>query len=175
MPGITEEEKIIVSFFFTLINLWSPLTIRDKTALPSPWAPVQIIITWLSGYLPIALAGIIVSLLGYAPATVYLSQVANYPNPFNAAKGEKTRIEYVLTEDSNVTIRIYNLVGDLVWMKENANGKGSLDGYRNEEFWDGRNDAGMIVANGIYLCLISASPTQGGEERKISRLIGVVK
>ncbi|HCJ66500.1 MAG TPA: hypothetical protein DHV62_04045, partial [Elusimicrobia bacterium] len=122
--------------------------------------------------------GIIISLLGYAPVVAYLSQVANYPNPFNPTKGEKkTRIEYYLTEDSNVTIRIYNLVGDLVWTKENAAGVGTPEGYRNIEFWDGKNDAGMIVANGVYLCLITARPADsaGGEERKISRLIGVVK
>ncbi len=116
------------------------------------------------------------SLLGYSPAPVYLSEVKNYPNPFTPGGGRKTRIEYYLPEESIVTIRIYNLVGDLVWVKENAQGKGASGGP-NVEFWDGKNDSGMIVANGAYLCAIFARPAKsaGGEERKMLRLIAVIK
>jgi uncharacterized Zn ribbon protein len=39
--------------------------------------------------------------------TSNLEQITNYPNPFN----EYTNFEYLLNEDANVTLKIYNLLG----------------------------------------------------------------
>jgi len=106
-----------------------------------------------------------------------LSGINIFPNPFAAGK-EEIRIKYVLKEDSNIKIFIYTLLGDLVrkWKFSpgiTSKSKGQYEGYTNEIKWDGRNGDGHIVANGMYLCIISAK-SDSGKEREI-KYIGVVK
>ncbi|MCH7549036.1 MAG: T9SS type A sorting domain-containing protein, partial [Candidatus Krumholzibacteriota bacterium] len=66
----------------------------------------------------------------------------NYPNPFNPV----TTIEYSLGERSHVTLRIYNVAGQLV--------RTLIDDVRvaalHTATWDGQNDAGQGVASGVY-------------------------
>lgn len=101
-----------------------------------------------------------------------LSSVVNYPNPFNPKK-QNTRIKYVLAENANVTLSIYTLIGDLVWVKEiksgTEGGLGQPTGYTNEVLWDGSNSSGVTVATGMYLLEIKAG------SNKYVRKIGVVK
>ena len=112
-----------------------------------------------------------------------LSGVFNFPNPFNpkssSSDENKTTIVYVLTENSKVTINIYNCVGDLVRKLEYesgaSGGTGVSGGYTNRVTWDGRNGDGMVVANGIYIAQIIAEPASGGDTVKEIRKIAVVK
>jgi len=82
-----------------------------------------------------------------------LTDVTNYPNPFNPNK-QATKIRYRLGASADsVKIRIYDVVGSLV--KEISNcptaGEGSSvwDKYHDVD-WDGRNGRGGLVVNGIY-------------------------
>ncbi|MBM3242478.1 T9SS type A sorting domain-containing protein [Candidatus Poribacteria bacterium] len=71
----------------------------------------------------------------------------NYPNPFNP----ETWIPYYLVEDASVTLRIYNLRGELVRPFEL--GKKRAGAYLNRDkavYWDGRDNLGQPVASGIY-------------------------
>jgi hypothetical protein len=83
----------------------------------------------------------------------------NYPNPFRAGS-ESTRIAYYMTEDASVSIRIYDLMGNLVWSKDIEAGEprasGTQPGTWCEVSWDGRNDKGQLVRNGVYLCRVKA-------------------
>lgn len=112
-----------------------------------------------------------------APAST-LTGTVNYPNPF-AAGTESTTIAYTLTKDSEVTIRIFNLIGDLVRKLEFAagseGGKGAENGYTNRISWNGRNADGMIVANGTYICRIIAEASDGSGTFKEIRKIAVIK
>ncbi|MBN2072185.1 MAG: hypothetical protein JW814_12085 [Candidatus Krumholzibacteriota bacterium] len=85
--------------------------------------------------------------------------VHNYPNPFRAGS-ETTRITYYLVNDSNVSIKIFDLMGILVWKKDisagDPGGTGSEGGTLWEEEWDGRNGRGELVRNGVYICKIQA-------------------
>jgi beta-glucanase (GH16 family) len=70
----------------------------------------------------------------------------NYPNPFPS----NTRIKYQLENDSNVTIKIYNVASQLVrTLESGAKSAGVI-----EESWDGKNDAGENVASGVYFIVI---------------------
>jgi hypothetical protein len=113
-----------------------------------------------------------VTLIGASTPVSKLSGVVNYPNPFCAGQ-EETRVRYILTEDSDVSIHVYTLTGNLVWEMTlpagKEGGKGQPTGYTNEILWDGRNNAGMTVANGMYLMEIKA-----GSARQI-RKIGIIK
>ncbi|MDI6704535.1 MAG: peptidoglycan DD-metalloendopeptidase family protein, partial [bacterium] len=73
-----------------------------------------------------------------------LEDVVVYPNPFKPSKGH-TEIRFErLTE--NVTIRIYNIAGELVRMEENI-----ITGFFD---WDAKNDYGKNVASGVYIYVI---------------------
>jgi hypothetical protein len=80
---------------------------------------------------------------------------ATYPNPFGRVPNELATIRFSLRETSDVQIRIYTLVGELVkseWDQQLSGlARGLYDGYIR---WDGRNDRGYRVLNGVYLCTI---------------------
>ena len=80
------------------------------------------------------------------PANYLLGQ--NYPNPFNP----ETVIAYQLSGVSNVTLEIYNLLGEKIATLVNA--RQSAGAYR--VVWNGRNHAGRAVAAGIYLYRLRA-------------------
>ena len=74
------------------------------------------------------------------PSGYSISQ--NSPNPFNP----DTKIAYGLPAATKVSIRIYNVMGQLV--------KSLVDEYQPagtyEAIWNGTNDSGEKVASGIY-------------------------
>ena len=77
----------------------------------------------------------------------------NYPNPFNP----ETWIPYQLKVDSDVTICIYNVRGELV-QKLNVGHKppGFYLGTEKAAYWDGKNATGERVASGVYFYTIQA-------------------
>ncbi|MCK4548872.1 MAG: T9SS type A sorting domain-containing protein, partial [Candidatus Krumholzibacteria bacterium] len=85
--------------------------------------------------------------------------VHNYPNPFRAGS-EVTKIAYLLTQDSSVSIKIYDYTGVLVWTKDipagGPGGSGEPGGTWWEADWDGRNGNGEVVRNGVYICKVTA-------------------
>ena len=71
----------------------------------------------------------------------------NYPNPFNP----ETWLPYKLSQQSHVSIRIYDATGILV--KELNLGIMPAGDYSSQGFaayWDGRNANGEQVASGVY-------------------------
>jgi hypothetical protein len=74
------------------------------------------------------------------PAAYHLGQ--NHPNPFNPS----TAIAFDMKQKDLVTIKIYNVAGQLVRTLVNeVKDKGS-----HTVAWDGTNDVGNTVASGIY-------------------------
>ncbi len=74
------------------------------------------------------------------PATLELGN--NYPNPFNPS----TTIEYAVPQSENVTINIYNMVGQRI--KTLVNGFHSPGRYKT--VWRGDDNQGNRVGSGIY-------------------------
>ena len=71
----------------------------------------------------------------------------NFPNPFNP----ETWIPYQLSEDSPVSISIYDTTGKLI--RTFPLGYQSAGFYHSRGravYWDGRNETGESVASGIY-------------------------
>ncbi|MBA7510467.1 hypothetical protein ES705_02451 [subsurface metagenome] len=81
------------------------------------------------------------------------AKVRNQPNPFQAGKDE-TYIVYSLKQPSNVTITIYDLLGQEVWRKSYEAGENGGKEENNSVPWDGRNLSGEVVGNGGYICRI---------------------
>ena len=71
----------------------------------------------------------------------------NYPNPFNP----ETWIPYQLSEDSPVSVSIYDTTGRLVrTLSLGHQVAGFYNSRERAAYWDGRNALGERVASGIY-------------------------
>ena len=71
----------------------------------------------------------------------------NYPNPFNP----ETWIPYQLSEDSTVSVSIYDTTGQLVrTLPLGFQSAGFYNSRERAAYWDGRNALGERVASGIY-------------------------
>lgn len=97
---------------------------------------------------------------------VYRSQIDStnhyaYPSPFSPYTTERggTTIHYMLDNPANVTIKIFDFNIDLVkTVIDNQNRDG--DREYDSDIWDGKNDAGDYVANGVYFYNIKLSTGQ---------------
>lgn len=72
----------------------------------------------------------------------------NYPNPFNP----ETVIRYHLPSASQVELAIYNILGQKVRTLVNS----TLKPGAHKISWNGRNDAGVAVASGVYIYRLQA-------------------
>jgi hypothetical protein len=98
-----------------------------------------------------------------------------YPNPFGKNQ-EYANFRFILESGGDVEIRIFTLVGELVWTKiiqgESAN---IHDGAWDAKYrWDGRNDRGYQVLNGVYLCVIRLKENNG-ETKTYTKKIAYIK
>ena len=84
---------------------------------------------------------------GYGIAQDF-SPPQNYPNPFNPT----TEINYGLAENTHVTLRIYNIKGQLV---KTLVDEDKSSGYY-KTYWDGVDESGKEVASSIYFYRIQA-------------------
>jgi GH18 family chitinase len=72
----------------------------------------------------------------------------NYPNPVTAG----TYVEYALPKDAVVKLKIYDITGRTIKTLIANNQKCGM--YR--VFWDGQDNTGQKVSNGIYFCRMEA-------------------
>jgi C1A family cysteine protease len=72
----------------------------------------------------------------------------NVPNPFNAG----TEIRYRLPHEEQVSLRIYNTLGQEVRVLAD----GVLPAGDHAVSWDGRNGSGIPAASGLYFCRLQA-------------------
>ena len=77
------------------------------------------------------------------------------PNPFNPLKGP-ILIKYALTANANVSIYFFDVTGNLICRKSYPSGTNGGQQGDNRVYWDGMNDYGEMVANGVYLFRIAA-------------------
>ncbi len=85
--------------------------------------------------------------------------VGNYPNPFNP----KTSIRYEIPSAGRVDLRVYDVSGRLV--RTLLDGTPTLGGVHEIE-WDGTDDRGNGVADGVYFARLST-----GSERSTAKMV----
>ena len=91
----------------------------------------------------------------------------NYPNPFNPS----TMISFRLPEASRVTVTVYSVTGQRV--RELVNGE--MAAGVQTVFWDSRDQAGEVVAAGIYLYRLVVTGANGQAVFMQTRRMAFVK
>ena len=87
------------------------------------------------------------------------SLAQNFPNPFNPS----TRIQFATPVKGHVSLKIYNVAGQLVKTLQN----GVMDAGSHELTWDGSNNLGSNVASGVYVYKINA----GDDYEKMKKMV----
>jgi photosystem II stability/assembly factor-like uncharacterized protein len=72
-----------------------------------------------------------------------MSLSPNYPNPFNST----TRIDYYLPKPGIVSLKIFNIQGQLVRTLVNK----SIASGHYSTIWDGQSNTGSLVSSGMYI------------------------
>ena len=75
--------------------------------------------------------------------------IQNSPNPFNT----ETQIDYILLEDDNISVEVYDIRGELVrrlFEGQQHAGKYSLS-------WNGKSDQGIEINSGVYFIRLHSS------------------
>jgi hypothetical protein len=94
-----------------------------------------------------------------------LTEVMNHPNPFT----DLTSFYYYLSQDADrVQIKIFTLAGRLIKQIPFAS---SRRGFNFSSTWDGRDQEGDRVANGVYIYKVTAEGVVDGE-RKTKEYLG---
>ena len=93
-------------------------------------------------------------------AVIYSNLNRSYPNPFLAA----ATIEYQLPRAGLVSLKVYNISGQLV--------KTLVDGERKAGYysavWNGRNGSGQGVSSGVYIVRLSSG--DGTITKKLAKI-----
>ncbi|MBD3384626.1 hypothetical protein GF407_06830 [candidate division KSB1 bacterium] len=82
------------------------------------------------------------------------AQISNhyfYPNPINFSQGMGT-IHFELSASGNITVKLYDAASDLVTTLMDS--QFQMGGQQVELSWNGLNDQGDLVANGVYFYVI---------------------
>jgi hypothetical protein len=111
-----------------------------------------------------AVSRILLRVTAHDPLPVTYALDQNYPNPFNSA----TRIRVALPRESEVRLKVYNLLGQEVVTLVDEKCRA---GYHMFE-WNGANARGNSVGSGIYFFRLEANGSDGSfvRVRKMSIL-----
>ena len=71
----------------------------------------------------------------------------NYPNPFNRS----TKIDYTLPYNSNVELKIFNFLGEQIYLKSKISQTKGIHSF----YWDGLTTEGEELTSGVYIYQIS--------------------
>ena len=91
------------------------------------------------------------------------SNFFNFPNPFGSRTRPITSFHYYLKKDSDIIVRIYTLLGELVWSRRysaiDAQGSAGIhDGFQQQTVvWDGTNSKKQYVLNGVYVAVLKTN------------------
>jgi hypothetical protein len=94
----------------------------------------------------------------------------NFPNPFQPETGS-TRFTYWLAQNATVNLRIFSMTGTPV--RRLITNESRNAGLNTSDTWDGRNDSGRMVLNGVYLSVLEVDVA--GAKSTVKRFVAVVK
>lgn len=92
---------------------------------------------------------------GSSDSPLLMARAQYGPNPFNPNKGS-IMIKYDLNANSETYIYFFDISGSLICRKYFSSGTNGGNQGTNRVYWDGKNDFGETVANGVYLFRIAS-------------------
>ena len=101
-------------------------------------------------------------------APAFASSFTPMNNPFDPSAGPN-QYRFTLSADAEMELAIYTLTGDPVYRKIYAPGSAGGSSGVQLIFWDGRNDNGAVVRNGVYLLYLTNLTT--GEKATLKQAI----
>lgn len=103
--------------------------------------------------------------------TLKLEKLLNYPNPFKGS----THFTFVLSgggaDRAEVSIKIYTVAGRLVKVISGIKGEDNFNYNDPSLVWDGRDEQGDLLSNGVYLYKVKAKGTDGSTAEEIGKLM----
>lgn len=105
-------------------------------------------------------------------ASIVLDDVLNWPNPFD----ERTNFTFNLSNDAEVTIKIFTASGRLIHEIGPIQAHSGFNYPGNTSLlldWDGRDQYGDPVANGVYLYQLKAQGISGNSDEVIGKLLRI--
>jgi hypothetical protein len=94
------------------------------------------------------------------------------PNPFDPKVDESTNIKVTLNVSARVTIKIYDMGGDLVTTLRSS---ALMNAGDNLVGWNGTTEGGTTVASGVYLAHIEVTGVGGGNASTVVKIAVVQK
>jgi len=88
-------------------------------------------------------------------------------NPFNP-EVSYARFSYELDQPSAVEFRVFTLTGEEVYTRNLPEGSNGAVTGENEILWDGRNNAGHMVINGVYIASVKIIRTGEWARMKVA-------
>ncbi|MDH3269486.1 MAG: FG-GAP-like repeat-containing protein, partial [Ignavibacteria bacterium] len=79
-------------------------------------------------------------------------EITAFPNPFNPL----TQIKLVLSEEQDLTIEIFNLLGE----KVKSLFRGHIPAGTSSFYWDAKDNSGIILPSGVYFILAHSDQNQ---------------
>jgi len=77
------------------------------------------------------------------------------PNPYNPSSGQNAVFWYWLNEDKETSIFVFDAQGGLIWRQVYPAGSMGGQSGVNAVVWNGKNNFGEVLENGIYLYRIA--------------------
>ena len=85
--------------------------------------------------------------------------IGNFPNPFNPY----TTIKYELTHDADVSLMVYNSLGEVVQVLVNHNQPSG----RHDAVWNGESTMNSVVPSGIYIYQLTVDGVISGTRKMV--------
>jgi len=142
---LTQETKNVIDQFIYDTNSLKTGTIPYKVSIESDVLSLYIS-AWDNANNPTETQ---IDLILLKSNILDLLHVLNFPNPFS----RETQFTFELTNDADITVDIYTLSGRLI--KSIHTEKYTLGYHRIA--WDGRDEYGSLLANGVYLYKMTAA------------------
>jgi hypothetical protein len=100
-------------------------------------------------------------------AILTMTQAFSYPNPFNPDEANAT-INFTLSKPAEVTVKVYDFAGDYVTTLASRQMFGATE---NGIEWGGEAADGTDLANGAYICRITATDGARTEEANVKVVV----
>jgi hypothetical protein len=126
----TTARVVLSGFGFNFIRDDAPAVPNDRAV------HLHDIITWFQNIIP--------DPIGVDPIAFENKLGDAYPNPFNPT----TTIKYTIKERAHVSLKVYNVAGQLVRTLVDEMQAPAETGFTKE--WNGMNDQGQPVSSGVY-------------------------